>query len=342
VSVVEFVILKRFLHLHLLLFSVDYATKRTPSRILMLICIIWIISILIASSHNFRIFRTKIERPSDQCHLVGNVPYTIISTVGAFYIPLIGMCVIYWKIFQAARFRIRRKAFHTSQPTSPVLVHQQNELTVSKKSPLNRLKFKKKTHLNNHHDIEPDNFSTYSSSASHHNDYQLKTFKKSDEDFHSIPLARRLLTHNHNNDLSVPVNTITNPLASTNSSPSASPNLNHAHIIVTDTNQTMVMKSSAIQSRKKIDIKRERKATKVLGVVMGCFILCWLPFFIEETICGIFHLTINEKIISVLTWLGYLNSLLNPVIYTIFAPDFRQAFGKILFGYYRKRQRLKT
>ena len=94
-------------------------------------------------------------------------------------------------------------------------------------------------------------------------------------------------------------------------------------------------------SRKKIDIKRERKATKVLGVVMGCFILCWLPFFIEETICGIFHLTINEKITSVLTWLGYLNSLLNPVIYTIFSPDFRQAFGKILFGRYRKRRRLK-
>ena len=104
---------------------------------------------------------------------------------------------------------------------------------------------------------------------------------------------------------------------------------------------TVISKSSKAQTRKKIDIKRERKATKVLGVVMGCFILCWLPFFIEETICGIFHLTINEKVISVLTWLGYLNSLLNPVIYTIFAPDFRQAFGKILFGRYRKWRRLK-
>lgn len=337
--------------------NLDYATKRTSSRVLMLICIIWLISILIASSHNFRIFRTKIERPSDQCHLVGNVPYTIISTVGAFYIPLIGMCVIYWKIFQAARFRIRRKAFNTSQPTSPMLIRQQNELIVtnhhvhSKKSPLNRLRFPKKFHTNNHHDIEPDNMSTYSSTASHHNDYQLKTIKKYDDDYqhqqinNSVPSTRRLITSSFNHDLSVPVNTINNPLATTNSSPSASPNLNHTHIVITDTNNTVVMKSSsssAMLSRKKIDIKRERKATKVLGVVMGCFILCWLPFFIEETICGIFHLTINEKIISVLTWLGYLNSLLNPVIYTIFAPDFRQAFGKIIFGYYRKRQRLKT
>jgi len=335
---------------------VDYATKRTPARVLILICIIWVTSIIIASSHLFPIFRDKRGRAPDQCHLIGNVPYTIISTVGAFYIPLIGMCIIYWKIFQAAKFRIRRKAFNTSQPTSPILIHRENEVLSSssqtvtvnhhtelKKSPLNRLKFLNKNHYIND-DIEPDNPSTYSISTNHHNDYELKAFKKSkkySEDElqqqmnSSVPSTRRLITSTFNNDLSIPINTINNPLATSNSSPTSSPRLNHAHVVIADTNNTIVTK------RKKIDIKRERKATKVLGVVMGCFILCWLPFFIEETICGIFHLTINEKIISVLTWLGYLNSLLNPVIYTIFAPDFRQAFGKILFGYYRKRQRLK-
>jgi 5-hydroxytryptamine receptor 1 len=336
---------------------VDYATKRTPARILILICIIWLISILIASSHLFPIFRHKGGRLPDQCHLIGNVPYTIISTVGAFYIPLIGMCIIYWKIFQAAKFRIRRKAFNTSQPTSPMLIHPQNEILSTssinlplnhnieiKKSSINRFTFLKRDNYINH-DIEPDNPSTYSS-ISHHNDYQLKPLKKSkkysEDEFHqqinnSIPSTPRLIiSTTFNNDLSIPINTINNPLSTSNSSPSNSPRLNrNAHIIITET------KSSAAISRKKIDIKRERKATKVLGVVMGCFILCWLPFFIEETICGIFRLTINEKIISILTWLGYLNSLLNPVIYTIFAPDFRQAFGKILFGYYRKRQRLK-
>jgi 5-hydroxytryptamine receptor 1 len=197
------------------------------------------------------------------------------------------------------------------------------------------------------HDIEPDNPSTYSSSASHQNDYQLKALKKptktSEEDFQqSNPSTRRLITSTFNNDLPIPVHTINNPLATANSSPSNSPRLNHTHILLTDTKTNVLPRSAAAITRKKIDIKRERKATKVLGVVMSCFILCWLPFFLEETICGIFHLTINEKITSVLTWLGYLNSLLNPVIYTIFAPDFRQAFGKILFGYYRKRQRLKN
>ncbi|CAF1112087.1 unnamed protein product [Rotaria sordida] len=352
--------------------NLDYATKRTPGRVLRLICIIWMISILIASSHSFPIFRNKQGHLSGQCQIIGNVTFTIIATVGAFYIPLIGMCIIYWKIFQAAKFRIRRKAFNTNQPVTPTLTHEQHEMLSSSPtstpnnhtdrlhSPLNHLKFFKRRHSISHqsNDIEPDNFSTYSLTTNYQNDYQLKSLKKTSsfsflkkksknnyenqihqqQTNHTIPSIRPLLT---SNDLTIPINTINNPLSTPTSSPSSSPRFHHKHIIITDTNNTMITKSPALSSRKKIDIKRERKATKVLGVVMGCFILCWLPFFIEETVCGIFHLTINEKIISVLTWLGYLNSMLNPVIYTIFAPDFRQAFGKILFGKYRKRSRLK-
>jgi len=35
-------------------------------------------------------------------------------------------------------------------------------------------------------------------------------------------------------------------------------------------------------------------------------------------------------IVSLIAWLGYVNSLLNPLIYTIFNPDFRRAFSRIL------------
>ena len=402
----------------------DYATKRTPARILILICVIWVTSIVISGSHLFPIFRDKHGRPSDQCHLIGNVPYTIISTVGAFYIPLIVMCIIYWKIFQAAKFRIRRKAFNTNRsfptvastfgtnatnitaqyahgtaPTSQTATPNHELPLINKTkyqsfSPLQSKKnSRKKSDLANHRssEIEPDNVSSYSSSASqHNNDYQLKPLKKAsyslikkkrsslitattsapaiqlsttnplkqeDEDelqpINVGPVAsstHRLIASPFNPDSSNAINTIHNPLITANSSPS-----NSSHITDTPTikplsttvftnnnshsNTTIVTKSPGLMSRKKIDIKRERKATKVLGVVMGCFILCWLPFFLEETICGILRKTLNEKITSVLTWLGYLNSLLNPVIYTIFSPDFRQAFGKILFGKYRKRRR---
>lgn len=352
----------------------DYATKRTPVRVLILIFVIWITSVLISSSHSFPIFRNKQGRAPGQCQIIGNVTYTIISTVGAFYIPLIGMCIIYWKIFQAAKFRIRRKAFSPSQPVTPILYHRQDEMLSSiqisssnadkdrKSSPMYhfRLLGKSNSIIQNLHDIEPDNVSTCSLPANNPNDYQLKTLKKAHFNLlkkkpkenpndelnksvsYSNPTMRPLLKSPYNNDLTAPtINTIQNPLTPSYSTPSCSPYLARTHIVITDTNHLPPPKSPIISSRKKHDLKRERKATKVLGVVMGCFILCWLPFFIEETVCGIFHLTINEKIISVLTWLGYLNSMLNPVIYTIFAPDFRQAFGKILFGNYRKRTRLK-
>lgn len=97
-----------------------------------------------------------------------------------------------------------------------------------------------------------------------------------------------------------------------------------------------------LKKRAKIDIKRERKAAKTLGVIMSCFIMCWLPFFLMQILfsvcknCAITEILEKSPLITILTWLGYLNSLLNPCIYTIFSPDFRNAFGKILFGRYRK------
>ena len=106
----------------------NYATKRTPIRVLVLICIIWITSIFISSSHSLSIFRYQHTTLSGQCQIIGNVTYTIISTFGAFYIPLIGMCIIYWKIFQATKFRIRRKAFNKNQSASPMLMPKQNDI----------------------------------------------------------------------------------------------------------------------------------------------------------------------------------------------------------------------
>ena len=102
-------------------------------------------------------------------------------------------------------------------------------------------------------------------------------------------------------------------------------------------------KSNKLKKRNKIDIKRERKAAKTLGIIMSCFILCWLPFFIMQIINSICKqcatVLNNYPVVTILTWLGYMNSLLNPIIYTIFSPDFREAFAKILFGKCLKRKK---
>uniref|UniRef100_A0A182YPD5 G-protein coupled receptors family 1 profile domain-containing protein n=1 Tax=Anopheles stephensi TaxID=30069 RepID=A0A182YPD5_ANOST len=95
--------------------------------------------------------------------------------------------------------------------------------------------------------------------------------------------------------------------------------------------------SSGLASRKKTqsstDSKRERKAAKTLAIITGAFVCCWLPFFIIAillptcTTCNI-----SPLITSVCLWLGYFNSTLNPIIYTIFSPEFRHAFKRILCG----------
>jgi hypothetical protein len=119
--------------------------------------------------------------------------------------------------------------------------------------------------------------------------------------------------------------------------------INSGSSLTKPSNEATNGKANTLKKRNKIDIKRERKAAKTLGIIMSCFILCWLPFFIMQIInsvckeCAMF--LNNYPIVTILTWLGYMNSLLNPIIYTIFSPDFRQAFAKILFGKCRKRKK---
>lgn len=79
-------------------------------------------------------------------------------------------------------------------------------------------------------------------------------------------------------------------------------------------------------------MKREHKAAKTLGVIMGAFLCCWLPFFtwyLYDALCE--HCPQTPAIVvSVLFWIGYVNSALNPLIYAMFNRDFRHAFQRTL------------
>ena len=91
--------------------NVDYAAKRTPKRILTMIIIIWSIALITGVSPHVFGLSFNDDR-SGNCHITDNFKYQLFSTLAAFYLPLVVMCIIYWKIFQSAKFRIRKKGFN--------------------------------------------------------------------------------------------------------------------------------------------------------------------------------------------------------------------------------------
>ena len=84
------------------------------------------------------------------------------------------------------------------------------------------------------------------------------------------------------------------------------------------------------QDRKKF--KREHKAAKTLGIIMAAFLGCWLPFFLWYVITNAICTSCYNPdiIVSILFWIGYFNSALNPMIYACFNRDFRFAFKRVL------------
>ncbi|XP_074545750.1 alpha-2B adrenergic receptor [Halichoeres trimaculatus] len=85
-------------------------------------------------------------------------------------------------------------------------------------------------------------------------------------------------------------------------------------------------------SRRKAMMNREKRFTFVLAVVMGVFVICWFPFFFTYSLKAVCPdtCTVPDPLFKFFFWIGYCNSCLNPIIYTVFNNDFRKAFKRIL------------
>lgn len=84
------------------------------------------------------------------------------------------------------------------------------------------------------------------------------------------------------------------------------------------------------QKKLRFQLAKERKASTTLGIIMSSFTICWLPFFIlalVKPITGGEYPTLS----FIFLWLGYANSLLNPIIYATLNRDFRKPFQEILY-----------
>ncbi|XP_056587125.1 5-hydroxytryptamine receptor 4 [Triplophysa dalaica] len=77
-------------------------------------------------------------------------------------------------------------------------------------------------------------------------------------------------------------------------------------------------------------LKNETKAAKTLAVIMGCFCLCWAPFFVTNVVDPFIDYIVPPQIWTAWLWLGYINSGLNPFLYAFLNRAFRRAFLMIL------------
>ncbi|XP_078810556.1 5-hydroxytryptamine receptor 4 isoform X5 [Oryzias latipes] len=77
-------------------------------------------------------------------------------------------------------------------------------------------------------------------------------------------------------------------------------------------------------------MRTETKAAKTLCIIMGCFCLCWAPFFVTNVVDPFIDYRVPDQLWTACLWLGYINSMLNPILYAFLNKSFRRAFLIIL------------
>ena len=100
-----------------------------------------------------------------------------------------------------------------------------------------------------------------------------------------------------------------------------------AGVLITPTNMLL----GAKVANKHIREPFTRKATVTLGIIVGAYVVTWAPFLVTNVLEAFCH-CVPPKVFSAFVWLGYCNSLINPIIYPFFMRDFRKVYRNALFN----------
>jgi octopamine/tyramine receptor len=289
---------------------INYVHKRTLKRVMWHITGVWILSLLISSPPLLGWNDWPDEfTPDTPCQLTSEPSYVIYSSLGSFFIPLIIMAIVYIKIYLAAKQRLRRRTVVTRFNKRP-------ELKIEDGSYENK--------------EESDSDSVES----------IKRHKKAFLDMKRNLFVPLLLLHEtsrqrmENNggvqDVSPgPCDSYTSKSRSFKRT--SQKKKKHGKTLVTCLNRSGDVVHQFIEQKQKISLSKERRAARTLGIIMGVFVVCWLPFFLMYLVLPFCPWCCpSNRLINFITWLGYVNSTVNPLIYTIFNLDFRKAFKKLL------------
>lgn len=81
----------------------------------------------------------------------------------------------------------------------------------------------------------------------------------------------------------------------------------------------------------------DMKAMRTVAMLIGCFVLSWLPFFIAGIVQTVCTECFPYRVLESYLWLlGLCNSLLNPLLYSYWQKDVRRQLSQLAAGVKRK------
>ncbi|XP_060908019.1 alpha-2C adrenergic receptor [Labrus mixtus] len=305
--------------------AVEYNLKRTPKRVKFMIVVVWLISAVISFPPLISMDRSNNES-SPQCFLNDETWYILYSSIGSFFAPCVIMILVYVRIYQVAKTRTRtmsEKKRDVDFPLDNGMEQAEPGRGGSLKS--NRTGSMREQERENGYCQEPETQSPLPNEAKHlptdHND----DFEDSSSSDEKPKKGFSFSKHQHENKKDRKFSRKSSSASKYSSRKSRA------------SSKSLELFSSRGKRRstingKKVSAAREKRFTFVLAVVMGVFVVCWFPFFFSYSLYGVCRelCKVPETLFKFFFWIGYCNSSLNPVIYTIFNQDFRRAFQKIL------------
>ncbi|XP_054627809.1 alpha-2Db adrenergic receptor-like [Dunckerocampus dactyliophorus] len=320
--------------------AVSYNRKRTPKRIKVMISVVWLISIVI-SSPPLLMTQTEesldsmgeVKRPQRQECLLNNQTWYILSScLVSFFVPGVIMILVYCKIYRVAKQRAST-IFVAKNAMEPQPSQSETCFAGVPKS------FQRGTKPQYNLDVPlPESRHSFSNiDGSSHKREELDHInleeRTTDDDVKKSSFCTSLHFSKRagGKDIEGPARRLKPPPPSCASISWVSSDHCSQHFLLPS---PVPLPSRHLSlSKSKVAQMREKRFTFVLAVVMGVFVLCWFPFFFTYSLHALCRdkCTIPDALFNLFFWIGYCNSCLNPIIYTIFNRDFRRAFKRILF-----------